>query len=92
MKADNVKNTLKEKIMGTKPIKKQKFVTNSTLNDLLNETAQGDTNTQVATAPVNDPFSAPGVVPTESLPSGVANVVNRDYRSLMKAIDKKKGR
>ena len=84
--------SLKEKIMGKQPIKKQNFTTNSTLNDLLNETAQGDTNTQVATAPINDPFSAPGALPVENLPNGIANVVNRDYRSLMKAIDKKKGR
>ena len=89
---NNVKNSLKEKIMGKQPIKKQNFTTNSTLNDLLNETAQGDTNTQVATAPINDPFSAPGALPVENLPNGIANVVNRDYRSLMKAIEKKKGR
>ena len=89
-------NSLKEKIMGkspikTKPFKKQNFVGDSTLNDLLNETAAGDTNTQVATAPINDPFSAPGALPVENLPNGIANVVNRDYSSLMKAIDKKKG-
>ena len=89
---NNVKNSLKEKIMGKQPIKKQNFTTNSTLNDLLNETAQGDTNTQVATAPINDPFSAPGALPVENLPNGIANVVNRDYRGLMKAIEKKKGR
>ena len=89
---NNIKNSLKEKIMGKQPIKKQNFTTNSTLNDLLNETAQGDTNTQVATAPINDPFSAPGALPVENLPNGIANVVNRDYRGLMKAIEKKEGR
>ena len=89
---NNVKNSLKEKIMGKQPIKKQNFTTNSTLNDLLNETAQGDTNTQTAMAPVNDPFSTSGAIPTEVMPSKIANVVNRDYRSLMKAINKKKGR
>ena len=72
-------------------IKKQNFVKDNTLNELLNETAQGDTNTQTAMAPVNDPFSTSGVVPTEAMPAKIANVVNRDYRSLMKAIDKKKG-
>ena len=87
----NVKNSLKEKIMGKKPFKKQKFVGNNTLNDLLNETAAGDTNTQSAMAPINDPFSTSGIIPTENMPTEVANVVNRDYRSLMKAIDKKKG-
>ena len=48
---DNVKTTLKEKIMGKNPIKKQNFVKDSTLNSLLNETAMGDTNTQTAMAP-----------------------------------------
>jgi hypothetical protein len=85
-------SSLKEKIMGKKPFKKQNFVGNSTLNDLLNETASGDTNTESALASVNDPFSTSGVLPTENMPTGIANVVNRDYRSLMKAIEKKKGR
>ena len=85
-------SSLKEKIMGKKSIKKRNFVGNSTLNDLLNETAAGDTNTQSAMAPVSDPFSNAGMVPTEVMPTQIANVVNRDYRSLMKAIDKKKNR
>tara|TARA_Y100001972_G_scaffold118572_1_gene158822 strand:- start:9587 stop:10012 length:426 start_codon:yes stop_codon:yes gene_type:complete len=85
-------SSLKEKIMGRKPFKKQSFVGNNTLNDLLNETAAGDTNTQSAMAPVSDPFSTSGIIPTETMPKGIANVVNRDYRSLMKAIDKKKGK
>ena len=83
----NVKNSLREKIMGTEPLKpkkyiKQSFSSNNTLNDLLNETAQGDTNTERG--------NAPGM-PLEAMPAPVQNVVNRDYRSLMKAIDKKKG-
>ena len=90
--SNNVKNSLKEKIMGTKSFKKQNFVKDNTLNELLNETAQGDTNSQSAMAPVNDPFSTSGVVPTEVMPTKIANVVNRDYRGLMKAIDKKKGK
>jgi hypothetical protein len=77
---DNVKTTLKEKIMGKNPIKKQNFVKDSTLNSLLNETAMGDTNTQTAMAPA------------ETMPTEVANVVTRDYRELMQAIDKKKGK
>ena len=89
---NNVKNSLKEKIMGKKPIRTQNFVKDKTLNSLLNETALGDTNTQTAMAPISDPFSAPGAIPTETMPSNVANVVNRDYRGLMKAIEKKKGR
>ena len=95
---ETVKNSLREKIMGnapikTKPFKKQNFVAgNSTLNDLLNETAAGDTNTESAMAPVSDPFSTSNVIPTEAMPNEIANVVNRDYRSLMQAIDKKKGK
>ena len=88
-------NSLKEKIMGKKPFKKQQFVGNSTLNDLLNETAAGDTNTQTAMAPVSlsEPFAtgAPLPMDTTGMPDSVANAVTRDYSSLMKAIDKKKG-
>ncbi len=76
----SVKSSLKEKIMG-KSISQQ-FTSNGALNDLLNETAQGDTNTQTAIAP--------SVMETTN--PQVAKVVNRDYRDLMKAIDKKKGR
>ena len=43
-------------------------------------------------APVGDPFSSSEVLPTEAMPAPVQNVVNRDYRDLMKAIEKKKGR
>ena len=80
---NDTKNSLKEKIMGTKPFKKQNFTTNNTLNDLLNETAQGDTNLERGSTPE---------VPVEAMPESVANVVNRDYSDLMKAIEKKKGR
>ena len=85
-------SSLKEKIMGKKPFKKQQFVGNSTLNDLLNETAAGDTNTQSAMAPVSDPFSTGAPMETAGMPTEVANAVTRDYSSLMKAIDKKKGK
>ena len=94
------KNSLREKIMGTaplktKPFKKQNFVGDSTLNDLLNETAAGDTNTQSAMAPVSlsQPFAtgAPLPMDTTGMPASVANAVTRDYSGLMKAIDKKKG-
>ena len=90
------KNSLREKIMGTaplktKPFKKQNFVGDSTLNDLLNETAAGDTNTQSAMAPVSDPFSTGAPMEVVGMPKEVAKAVTRDYSSLMKAIDKKKG-
>ena len=77
------KNSLREKIMGKQAFKPQNFVKNPALNDLLNETAQGDTNTERG--------NAPGI-PVEAMPAPVQNVVNREYRALMKAIDKKKGR
>ena len=80
------KTSLKEKIMGTQPIKQQptqNFTSNSALNDLLNETAQGDTNTETANSPV---------IPIESMPAPIQNVVNRDYRELMQAIDRKKNK
>ena len=80
---ETAKNSLREKIMGKQAFKPQNFVKNPALNDLLNETAQGDTNTERG--------NAPGI-PVEAMPAPVQNVVNRDYRALMKAIDKKKGR
>ena len=68
---------------------------NSTLNDLLNETAAGNTNTQTAQAPVSmaQPFAtgAPLPMDTTGMPSSVADAVTRDYSGLMKAINKKKG-
>ena len=93
------KNSLREKIMGNEPLKqrpKQNFVSNGTLNDLLNETAQGSTNTETANAPINmaQPFAtgAPLPIDSDGLPPEVANAVTRDYSGLMKAISKKKGR
>ena len=86
-------SSLKEKIMGKKPFKKQNFTVNSTLNDLLNETAAGDTNTQSAPVSLSQPFAtgAPLPMDTAGMPTEVANAVTRDYSSLMNAIDKKKG-
>ena len=86
-------SSLKEKIMGKKPFKKQNFTVNSTLNDLLNETAAGDTNTQSAPVSLSQPFAtgAPLPMDTAGMPTEVANAVTRDYSRLMKAIDKKKG-
>ena len=72
----NVQSSLKEKIMG-KSIA-QSFTSNGALNDLLNETAQGNTNLEST------------LTPEAPMPPEVSNVVNRDYRELMRAIDKKK--
>ena len=95
----STQNSLKEKIMGTKPIikkqaKKHNFVGDNTLNDLLNETARGDTNTQTAMSPVSieENFSTIGDMPAEAVPDSVVNAVTRDYSDLMKAIDKKKNK
>ena len=97
--SDTVKSTLREKIMGTTPIKKrpkQNFTANNALNDLLNETAQGDTNLESGNSPVSlaEPFATgePMSMDTTGLPDSVTNAVTRDYSGLMKAIDKKKGK
>ena len=63
-----------------KPIAQQ-FTSNNTLNDLLNETAQGNTNTESTMA-----------IPETPMPTSIPNVVNRDYRELMRAKDNKKNR
>ena len=91
------KHSLKEKIMGNTPkrkIKKQNFVGNSTLNDLLNETAQGDTNLNSNMSPVSmdGDFSTIGGVPAQNAPKEVVDAVTRDYSGLMKAINKRKNK
>ena len=95
------KNSLREKIMGNSPLKTkqfkpQNFTANSALNDLLNETAQGDTNLESGNAPVSlaQPFATGAPLPmnTTGMPDSVAKAVTKDYSSLMKAIAKKKGR
>jgi len=83
---EQTKSSLRDQIMGSQPIKQrppQNFTSNSSLNDLLNETAQGDTNTQTATAP--------NIMETANMPDPIAKAVTRDYSDLMKAINKKKG-
>mgnify|MGYP003135246484 FL=1 len=84
--------SLKEKIMGTKPLKRN-FVQNSTLNDLLNQTAAGDTNLNQGSSPVSlsesfETNTAP--MDTTNMPPEVANAVTRDYSDLMKAMNKKR--
>ena len=93
----SAKNSLREKIMGTTPVKqrpKQNFTSNGALNDLLNETAMGDTNTESGNAPISlaQPYAsgAPMSMDTTGMPESVANAVTRDYSDLMKAIDSKK--
>ena len=93
------KKSLKEKIMGSNPISKKQIVnknytSNNSLNDLLNKTAQGDTNLESGNSPVSmaQPFSTAAPLPmdTTGMPESVANAVTRDYSDLMKAINKKK--
>tara|TARA_R110001606_G_scaffold295428_1_gene443264 strand:+ start:564 stop:1028 length:465 start_codon:yes stop_codon:yes gene_type:complete len=93
------KNTLRQKI-GDRPHTNLppgplQFTSNSTLNDLLNETARGNTNTESGNSPVSiaQPFSSAAPLPTDTtgMSDSVANAVTRDYSDLMKAIDKKKG-
>tara|TARA_R110000787_G_scaffold69878_1_gene155344 strand:+ start:158 stop:568 length:411 start_codon:yes stop_codon:yes gene_type:complete len=83
---ESTKQTLRDQIMGNTPIKQRpnlNYTSNNSLNDLLNETAQGDTNTQTA--------MAPSILETANIPPSVANAVTKDYSELMKAIAKKKG-
>ena len=89
------KESLREKIMGTTKIKNnvsRNFTSNQALNDLLNETAQGDTNLDNGASPVSmeGDFSTIGGIPAETAPQAVVEAVNRDYSGLMKAIEKKK--
>ena len=98
--SNELKTNLREKIMGDKPIINKKphtpkqFTSNPTLNDLLNETAMGDTNTNSNMSPVSmeGSFESSGVgdIPAEAVPDVVAEAVNRDYSDLMKSIDKKR--
>ena len=89
---ENVQTSLKEKIMGKKIISQQ-FTSNSALNDLLNETAQGDTTLDERNiASLSDPFSSGAPMPadTTGMSEPLANALTRDYSSLMEAIDNKK--
>jgi len=89
--------TVKETIMGPKPIKKRNFkkhhfVKDSMLNSLLNETAMGDTNLNSGHSPVSMDSSLESVgvgdMPIEAVPKSVANAVTRDYSDLMSAMNK----
>jgi hypothetical protein len=78
-----VKNSLKEKIMGAKPFQNRHFSQDSTLNDLLNETAQGDTNLERGQSPLEE-------INMQGASQAVTEAVTRDYSGLMKAINDKK--
>ena len=95
----SIQKNLKEEIKNSKslkppPTEPQQFTSNNALNDLLNETAQGDTNLNRGTPPVSmeGDFSNIGGVPTEVAPKEVVDAVNRDYSQLMEAMDKRKNK
>ena len=96
--SEDIGPTLREKIMGkksiTKNIPRKQFSSNDALNDLLNETAQGDTNLNRGSSHVvlEEDFSTIGGVPAEEAPPAVVEAVTRDYSGLMKAINKKKNK
>ena len=92
--SETAKSSLREKIMGKQAFNPKTFTSNSALNDLLNETAQGDTSLEGMNSPVSlsESFTpnAPATMDTTGMPPEVANAVTRDYSDLMKAINKKK--
>ena len=94
---------LKEELKNNKPQlnqqkhNSQQFTSNNALNDLLNETAQGDTNLERAgrnSVSLSESFTSGDSedMDTSGLPLEVANAVTRDYSDLMKAIDKKQNK
>ena len=42
------------------------------------------------TEPLSQPFNTSSPIPVEAMPTEVATAVNRDYRELMRAMDKRK--
>ena len=89
-------SSLKKSIMGTPKTKTRNKINiagNSTLNDLLNETAMGDTNLDSGNSPVSlsEPFTS-DAIDTSGMSESVANAVTRDYSDLMEAIDKKRNK
>jgi hypothetical protein len=97
-----VKNTVQESIQKPKEIKK--YSSNPVLNDILNQTvvkipsdvsiAGIDSNFRsqaFAGMQINETVETPQpVAPVTEEQCKVMNVLNRDFRSLMKAVDKKK--
>ena len=93
------KPSLRDQIMGNKPVKHKKkstqnFTQDSSLNDLLNETARGDTNMESSNTPVSlsSPFGSGAPLPTDTtgMPPELSEALTRDYSGLMKSILKKK--
>ena len=83
--------------MGNTPVKPrptQNFTSNGALNDLLNETAQGSTNTESGNSSVSmaQPFASGAPLPadTTGIPAPVAKAITRDYSELMGSILKNK--
>lgn len=97
-----VKNTVKESVQKPKEIKK--YTNNPVLNEILNQTVvkipnegsvAGLDSTFKSQAfsgmQINETLETPQpVAPVTEEQGKVMNVLNRDFRSLMKAVDKKK--
>lgn len=64
----------------------KKYSNNPTLNAILNETVGGVPSEDSIPAGISIPQSA---IAENSALSGVANALNRDYRQLLKTVDKK---
>ena len=104
MAIQEVITELKQPTQPTKPVKKKSFTKNKVLNDVLNETARGEDWKQMGgaeytTERMNELVgggygnmmdgnpSTPVTVDGQS-----ADFLQKDYRGLMKAIDKKQGK
>jgi|TARA_B100000287_G_C20271465_1_gene638175 hypothetical protein len=87
-----------------KPVKKKSFSKNSVLNDILNETAMGDEwktlgGGKLDSSQMNNVISQNYGDMMNSNPNAPVTVdgqtpdfLKKDYRALMKAVDKKQGR
>ena len=98
---------LKQPTQPTKPVEKKNFSKNKVLNDVLNETAQGDWKTlgggEFTTERMNELVGgqyanmmndgdASNVNKNVSVDGQTPDFLQKDYRKVMKAIDKKQGK
>ena len=68
--------------MGKKPFIERSFVSDKALNNLLNETARGDTNTEKGSPSMDNSY-------LQTATPAVTEAITRDYSDLMGAILKK---
>ena len=97
---------LKQPTQPTKPVEKKSFTKNKIINDVLNETANDDWKTLGGTKyttermnelvggqyanMMNDDSDSPNT--TVSVDGATPDFLKKDYRAVMKAIDKKQGK